>query len=58
MERVVGSPVFMRGQEKVAPGPPPAVGEHNAAVLRELGYGESEIRRLQETGVVRRETQK
>lgn len=57
MARVVGSPVFMRGQDKVAPGPAPAMGEHNAAVLRELGYGESEIRRLQETGVVRRETQ-
>jgi formyl-CoA transferase len=57
MERVVGSPVFMRGQKKVAPGPAPAMGEHNASVLRELGYDDEEIRRLAEAGVVRRESQ-
>jgi crotonobetainyl-CoA:carnitine CoA-transferase CaiB-like acyl-CoA transferase len=28
------------------------MGEHNAAVLRNLGYGEAEIRRLEEAGVV------
>jgi len=55
MDRVVGSPVFMRGQDKVAPMPPPAVGEHNTDVLRELGYDEAEIKRLEDAGVVRQD---
>jgi crotonobetainyl-CoA:carnitine CoA-transferase CaiB-like acyl-CoA transferase len=55
MDRVVGSPVFMRGQDKVSPQPAPAVGEHNAAVLRELGFDDVQIAKLEKAGVVRTE---
>lgn len=54
VDRVVSSPVFIRGQEKVPPQPPPAVGEHNAAILRELGYDDADIARLEDAGVVRK----
>ena len=31
---------------------PPAQGEHTVAVLRELGYGDAEIERLQSDGII------
>ncbi|MGD8808832.1 MAG: CoA transferase [Gammaproteobacteria bacterium] len=55
VDRVVSSPVFVRGQDKRPPQPAPVVGEHNADVLRELGFDDAEIARLQEAGVVRTE---
>jgi crotonobetainyl-CoA:carnitine CoA-transferase CaiB-like acyl-CoA transferase len=55
VDRVVSSPVFMRGQDKRPPQPAPGVGEHNSDVLRELGYGDAEIARLKNAGVVRTE---
>lgn len=53
VDRVVSSPVFVRGQEKRPPQPAPSVGEHNAAVLRELGYDDAGIARLETAGVLR-----
>ena len=36
--------------------PTPLLGEHTATVLREIGYGEDEIRRLYADDVVKSET--
>jgi formyl-CoA transferase len=48
----VASPIWMQGQDKVPPQPPPGLGEHSEAVLREAGYDAEEIRRLVASGVV------
>lgn len=57
VDRTIGSPVFMRGQDKVPPQPPPSMGQHNTEVLRELGYDDAEIERLEAAGIVQqRET--
>lgn len=48
----VASPIWLDGEEKLAPRPAPAVGEHSAEVLRELGYGEAEIAALREAGII------
>jgi len=53
VDRVVSAPVFMRGQDKLPPQRAPAMGEHNAAILRDLGYDAAEIARLAEAGVIR-----
>jgi len=58
VDRVVSSPVFMRGQDKLPPQPAPAVGEHNAAVLTDLGYDAAEIARLADAGVSRSSEEK
>jgi len=48
----VASPLWLDGHEKVQPQTPPGLGEHSEAILRESGYGEEEIRRMIDTGVV------
>jgi crotonobetainyl-CoA:carnitine CoA-transferase CaiB-like acyl-CoA transferase len=48
----VNSPIWIKSQEKVAPRPAPAVGEHSEEVLREAGYTEAEIRALRAEAVI------
>jgi len=48
----VSSPIWIEGQEKVAPAMAPALGEHSVAVLRELDVEEAEIERLLREGIV------
>jgi formyl-CoA transferase len=48
----VNSPIEIAGQQKVRPRIAPEVGEHSAAVLRDAGYGDSEIAALREAGVI------
>ncbi len=52
----VNSPIEIRGQQKIRPRHAPEVGEHSESVLREAGYGESEIAALREAGVINRST--
>jgi crotonobetainyl-CoA:carnitine CoA-transferase CaiB-like acyl-CoA transferase len=49
----INSPIWIGGEEKVAPRCPPQVGEDSDAVLRKFGWQEAEIRRLRDCGVVR-----
>ena len=55
VDRTINSPVFMRGQEKMPPQPPPSVGQHNTEILRDLGYDDAAIERLAAAGVVRKQ---
>jgi crotonobetainyl-CoA:carnitine CoA-transferase CaiB-like acyl-CoA transferase len=50
--RLVGPPVRYRGEPRQANLPPPFVGEHSTAILRELGWSETVIQRLQEREVI------
>ena len=49
---VPGSPVSFGALGREAPVRAPALGEHTDAILQELGYGEAEIGRLRDDGVV------
>jgi crotonobetainyl-CoA:carnitine CoA-transferase CaiB-like acyl-CoA transferase len=49
---LVGSPVRIDGARADSDLPPPALGEHTADVLRELGLGADELDRLKQQGVV------
>ena len=49
---LVGSPVRIDGERADSDLPPPALGEHTADVLQELGIAPAEIARLRATGVV------
>ena len=48
----IDSPFFLAGEDKVPPRKAPAVGENTDAVLRQDGYGDSEIAELRAAGVV------
>ena len=46
------APMRLSAQEGRPAGPTPALGQHTAALLAELGYSAAEIERLQEQGIV------
>jgi crotonobetainyl-CoA:carnitine CoA-transferase CaiB-like acyl-CoA transferase len=48
----VGSPLRFEGQRADADLPPPALGEHTAEVLAEIGIAGDELARLREAGVI------
>ena len=48
----LGQPVTLSRTPSHVVAHPPALGEHSAEVLRELGYASEEIRRLHEQGIV------
>jgi formyl-CoA transferase len=48
----VDSPLWIAGQDKVAPRPAPAIGQHSAAILRKAGWSEAEIDGLRTAGVI------
>jgi crotonobetainyl-CoA:carnitine CoA-transferase CaiB-like acyl-CoA transferase len=50
--KLVGLPVSFDGDRIAHRSPPPALGEHSAEVLQEVGYAEDEIAALGERGVV------
>jgi len=51
--RVMGQPIAFTGTPTRDPGPPPTLGEHTDAVLREIGYTDEEIAGLVARGVCR-----
>ena len=49
----INSPIWIEGEDKVAPRHPPQIGQHSDEVLRRFGCDETEIRRLRACGAVR-----
>jgi formyl-CoA transferase len=49
----VGTPVYVRGEEKRPAAAAPAVGEHNADILAEFGYSAAEIEAFAAAGVLK-----
>jgi len=52
--KMVKTPIFFSGQAPKSRSQAPQLGEHTAEVLTELGYGEADIQRFEDNGVVRR----
>jgi crotonobetainyl-CoA:carnitine CoA-transferase CaiB-like acyl-CoA transferase len=50
--RTVNNPIRLGFAQPRTSGPPPAVGEHNEAILRESGYSDSEISALKTSGAL------
>jgi len=48
----VSAPFHLEGVDKVPPKRAPALGQHSADVLRDVGYSAAEISRLRKSGVV------
>lgn len=48
----LGQPVILSRTPSHVVAHPPALGQHSAEVLRELGFASDEIRRLHEQGIV------
>ena len=51
--RMVGPPFQMSETPLVAGHPSPMLGEHTDEVLAEAGYGDAEIAKMREAGVIR-----
>jgi crotonobetainyl-CoA:carnitine CoA-transferase CaiB-like acyl-CoA transferase len=49
----VGGPVRYDGLAKETSMPPPLLGEHTAAILKELGYDRNEVERLRAEGITK-----
>ena len=50
--RTVNNPIRLGFAKPRRPGPPPAVGEHNEEILRELAYSDAEIAALRKSGAL------
>jgi formyl-CoA transferase len=48
----VNSPFELSGVEKTPPGPAPDLGQHSEEVLREIGFEQTEIDQLRQSGVI------
>jgi formyl-CoA transferase len=48
----IDTPLYLNGESKVPPGPPPGLGEHAEAILAEHGYGAADIRALRAAGAL------
>jgi crotonobetainyl-CoA:carnitine CoA-transferase CaiB-like acyl-CoA transferase len=51
--RFVGPPVGYEHVDRQSSFPAPLLGEHSAALIRELGHDDDAIRQLQERGILR-----
>ena len=49
---VISSPIWIDGAPRTRPSRAPGIGEHSAAILRELGYSADEIDTLRESGAI------
>lgn len=51
--RQMGSPIRLGATPTVRRGPGPALGEHTADVLADIGFSDEEVRRMSDSGVVK-----